>query len=169
MTDGEREGQGLDLGRIVAEEKPAKAARKRAEKVVNQEAEFFSRRAKRLHEDALEHDLESRRHDLTARKKYGPLLFLLVIVWLFLVLVTVWASALKIEMPTSWKDSWLCIYMPIVKGFTISDAVLIALVSGATVNVIGLLFAVVNYTFPGQKANTAKTSASVRRSKTKRM
>lgn len=141
MTDATTgEAPQIDLSRIVVEPKPEGSMRKQAKKFVQQEAQYVSRRAKKLHEDGLEHDLES-------RKKYGPLIFKLVITWLFLVLGTVWASAIAITIPTKW-GGWCGKWIPTISAFDLSDGVLIALVTGATVNVIGLLYAVVKYTFP---------------------
>lgn len=80
-------------------------------------------------------ELESRRHDLEARKKYGRAVFWLVAIWILLVLaIVVWSG-----------------YSDVVhryRGPKLSDGVLIALISGLSVNVIGLLTIVVTYLFP---------------------
>lgn len=76
------------------------------------------------------------------RKKYGYLIYYLVIGWL-VILSTI-----------------LFFYGFNVGDFTLPDGVLIALIAGTTVKVVGLLAIIVNYLFPKQHRN-----GSYRRSK----
>jgi hypothetical protein len=76
-------------------------------------------------------DIKSLEQDRRQRLIFGWLLFGFVIVWLLFVGVTLWFSALK------WHGT-----------FTISDTVLVTLLSTTTINVIGLLATVALYLFP---------------------
>lgn len=62
------------------------------------------------------------------RKEYAKNIFILVCVWLFILLVVVWQ--------TGTRYLWL------------SDTVIIALITGTTVNIIALMVIVANYLFP---------------------
>lgn len=72
---------------------------------------------------------QSLRDDIKARKKYADSIFQLVCCWLVVVLLLLCANGLK------------C-------GFSLSDGVLIAVISGTTANVLGLFLVVANYFFP---------------------
>jgi hypothetical protein len=87
--------------------------------------------------------LSDQRQDIESRKKYGRLIFALIVAWLFVVLLTVWLSAIKIQSP-SWWPTWL----PSVTEFELSDLVLTALIGTTTANIVGLLYVVVRYIFP---------------------
>lgn len=86
----------------------------------------------KLDRNRIDHDrekayVEGLRQDINARKDYADKIFKLVIFWLvgvFLILIfNMWASKL-------------------------SDAVVMALIGGTTVNVLGLFLVVANYLFP---------------------
>ena len=76
---------------------------------------------------------DSLRQDIEQRKKYARQIFWLVCAWLAAVLVITTASGAK--------------RCPV----TLSDAVLIALISGVSVNVIALFAIVARYLFPTRK------------------
>ena len=71
------------------------------------------------------------------RKKYGYLIYLLVIGWLVILSTILFFHGFN------------------VGDFTLSDGVLIALITGTTVKVIGLLAIIVNYLFPKPKRNSS--------------
>ncbi|MBU0719150.1 MAG: hypothetical protein KJ749_12945 [Planctomycetes bacterium] len=81
--------------------------------------------------------LEGERYELGARKTYGKLIFALVVAWIVAVLVLVFLAGYS-ERPLMYE----------FKGPTIPDSVLIALITGMSVNVIALLAVVINYLFP---------------------
>jgi len=103
----------------------------------------------------LELELTQLRNNIRDRKKYGLLLFVLIIVWLFLSLMTVWASATKITLP-----SWWPLWIPTIREFKISDTALVALISTTTANVIGLFIVVVRYMFPASAREKGKRRKS---------
>ena len=74
-------------------------------------------------------ELDEGAYDLDARKRYGERIFWLVVAWIAVVLVIVVVSGYS-------------------NGPKLSDGVLIALITGLSVNVIGLLAIVINYLFP---------------------
>lgn len=74
-------------------------------------------------------ELEGSRYELVARKTYAERVFWLVAIWIGLVLCIVVLSGYEI-------------------GPKIADGVLVALITGLSVNVIGLLAIVINYLFP---------------------
>ena len=74
-------------------------------------------------------ELEEGEYDLEARKTYAERIFWLVVFWIIVVLYIVVCSGY-----------WY--------GPKLSDGVLIALITGLSVNVIGLLVIVINYLFP---------------------
>ena len=69
------------------------------------------------------------------RKKYGYLIYFLVIGWLVILSTILFFHGFN------------------VSDFTLPDGVLIALIAGTTVKVIGLLAIIVNYLFPRPKQN----------------
>jgi len=77
----------------------------------------------------LEH--KQRQQDMNERKKYAFRVFLLLALWLALLFVLLFVQG--------WQST---------TGFDLSDNVLIALITGTTVNVIGVFVVVMNYLFP---------------------
>ncbi len=69
------------------------------------------------------------------RKKYGYLIYSLVIGWLVILSIILFFHGFK------------------VRDFALPDGVLITLIAGTTVKVIGLLAIIVNYLFPKPKQN----------------
>lgn len=69
------------------------------------------------------------------RKKYGYLIYYLVIGWLVILSTILFFHGFNFG------------------GFALPDGVLIALIAGTTVKVIGLLAIIVNYLFPRPKQN----------------
>jgi hypothetical protein len=76
-------------------------------------------------------NLQSIELNLQHRKQYARSLFFLLVFWLIALLVAVFFQAF---------GAW---------GFKLSDAVLIALLSTSTVNIVGLYMVVAKYIFPG--------------------
>lgn len=114
-----------ELSRITAPPEPAVDA------VAKNEEIDYERETKAL-------QLEDRRHYVDARKNYSRWIFGLVVVWLVALLVIVVASGYaNTKMPVG--D---CV------GPKISDGVLIALITGTSANIIGLLTIVIMYLFP---------------------
>ena len=98
----------------------------------DKEAEDYERQKRKL-------ELEGGKYELEARKTYGKLIFWLVTSWIAAVLILIAAAGYS-EKPLSH-----------FRGPTISDNVLIALITGMSVNVIALLAIVVSYLFPKRK------------------
>lgn len=73
---------------------------------------------------------------IESRRTYGQRAFILMVVWLTLVLLTVWASAAAITLP-SWYPSWL----PLLTEFKLSDTALISLLASSTANIFALVAA----------------------------
>ena len=83
------------------------------------------------HEEELaKEEIEDRRQDRRERKEYARKIFVLICGWLIGIAVILLCSGFG------------------VFGFAFSDGVLIALISGTTVNVLGLFIIVANYLFP---------------------
>jgi len=76
--------------------------------------------------------VQERASDIFARKIYAGCIFALIVVWLGLVIGTVWRSANERNF------------------FQLSEPVLVALLSTTTVNVIGLMYVVARYLFPNR-------------------
>jgi hypothetical protein len=77
---------------------------------------------------------------------YGRRAFVLIVVWLSVVLLTVWLSASVVSSP-SWYPQWL----PRLTSFELSDSVLITLIGSTTANLVGLLYIVYRYVFGDRK------------------
>lgn len=73
-------------------------------------------------------ELESFRQDIQARKEYAGKIYRLIAVWLGAIYVVI-------------------ILQGLCAAFTLSDTVLVTLISGTTINVLGLFIVVVNYLF----------------------
>jgi len=97
--------------------------------------------------------LVSKRRDIDARAKYGLRMFRLTVAWLFVGLLTVWASASRFEF-SDWNFWWCELPVPYLAGFELSDAVLMMLLGTTTANVMGLLYIVMNYLFPSGKPSS---------------
>lgn len=99
---------------------------------------------------ALERDrlaLEQFRAEITDRTYYGKKLFALCTGWLAVALLTVWASALDWTLrPVTFLV--FTYFVPAPTDFTLSDAVLITLITTTTATVVGLFVLVVRYLFP---------------------
>jgi len=91
-------------------------------------------------------ELDDFKNTVQGRKHYARCAFWLVVVWLFLVLLTVWAASIKVITP-----SWYPLWMPLITSFTISDSVLVTLVTTTTANILGLLIIVFQYLYPQPK------------------
>jgi hypothetical protein len=90
-------------------------------------------------------ELQDFSHQVKARRIYGYLAFGLVLAWLVVVLATVWLSAVEFKFASKgWTIESI--------EFDVSDAVLIALVTTTTINLLGLLVIVFNHLFPSTKA-----------------
>jgi hypothetical protein len=77
-------------------------------------------------------DNQQKFENLSARKKYASRLFILLCTWITLTYITVLASGHQ-TCPVK-----------------LSDAVLIALITSGTVNIIGMFAVVLNYLFPNK-------------------
>jgi uncharacterized integral membrane protein len=84
--------------------------------------------------------------DTRARKEYANKIFLMVCVWLEVLWLVVIFNGVRQFSLQLWK--W-----PVDFTLTISDRVLIALITGTTVNVLGLFAIVCNYLFPKRQIN----------------
>lgn len=93
--------------------------------------------------------LLERWNNIRARQIYAKLIFALLVIWLFLVILTVWSSGATVTLPKWWPE-----FLPTVREFKLSDSVLIALVTTTTANIIGLLILVVRYLFPVQSQDS---------------
>lgn len=78
--------------------------------------------------ERLKTELNSLKDDITARKVYAGLIYLLVIMWLGFILWIVVATG----------SGW----------YKLSDTVLVALITTTTLNVLGLFLVVTQYLFP---------------------
>jgi len=119
----------IDLQNIIAEDIPSEG-----DGAVEDELQDFAAYEPKarlvMDQEAAAQSLGERSQDMSARKNYARCIFFLLVAWLGLVFSVVIASGYK-----------ACpIYL--------SDAVLIALISGASVGVIGLFAIVANYLFP---------------------
>ena len=85
-----------------------------------------------LEKSARDAELESFKQDVKHRAEYAPKIFILVVVWVVLIF------GLLIFQGFS------------VFGFHLSDSVLIAAISGTTLNILGLFVIVANYIFRKQ-------------------
>lgn len=83
--------------------------------------------------EILEHELEAKRFMLDMRKKYAKALFCLCVAWLIFIGWIVWYSG---------RGGNYC------HPFKLSDAVLIALITTTTLNVLGLFLGVTFWLFP---------------------
>ncbi len=91
-------------------------------------------------------ELAGATYELDARKSYGKRIFWLVVAWLVVVLGIVILAGYADRPIYSFQSRE-------IYGPKISDGVLIALITGMSVNVIGLLAIVVNYLFPKRGSN----------------
>lgn len=90
-----------------------------------------------LHKKSLEEDLKGKEQDRTQRKEFAAKIFWLVVGWLTCLVV--------ILLFQGWG-----IPLAFVGGgrFSLPDNVLIALITGASINIIGLMAIVIRYLFP---------------------
>lgn len=80
----------------------------------------------------LEQEREERQQDLKERKKYAGLVFWLILGWIVLLFVLLGFQGIDFQ-----------------EGqFSLSDSVLIALITGTTANVLGIFAFVMSYLFP---------------------
>lgn len=89
--------------------------------------------------DLLTEYRESLGKDETKRDEYSRVIFRLVLGWLIVVVVLTVLSQTSVEFQTG-SNTWSL-------DFALSDAVLVALISGAAVSLIGLLGTVISYFF----------------------
>lgn len=82
-------------------------------------------------------ELAGGRYELEARKRFGTWIFVLVAMWI--------AAVMVIVILAGYSETKIFGEVP---GPKVPDGVLIALISGMSVNVIGLLAIVINYLFP---------------------
>ena len=83
--------------------------------------------------EVLEHELEAKRFMLDMRKRYAKYLFGLCVAWLIFIGCIIWMSGM---------GGTYC------HPFKLSDAVLIALITTTTLNVLGLFLGVTLWLFP---------------------
>jgi hypothetical protein len=84
----------------------------------------------RLENDRVRANNEKIRDENTLRKSYGRCIYWFVVAWV--------ASIVGIVICTGWK----------LGGFQLSDTALIAIISGNTITIIGMLVTIVKYLFP---------------------
>lgn len=89
---------------------------------------------KLLHRETKE-NLKGRTQDRKQRKSFAGKIYRLTLAWLAVIVVILFCQGIGDV------HGW----------FRLSDSVLIALVSGASVNIIGLMAIVIRYLFPAQK------------------
>jgi hypothetical protein len=89
-------------------------------------------------------------HDLEARRTYGNRAFWLVVSWLGCVLMMLLLQGFFGHGKAEITGSLLAVPFKITEPsvFSLSDPVLIALISGTTISVLGIFAAVMNYLFP---------------------
>lgn len=90
-----------------------------------------------LHKKSLEEDLVSKKQDREQRKEFAAKIFSLTVGWLVCVVL--------ILLFQGWGIAFSCVE---TDRFHLSDSVLIALITGASVNIIGLMAIVIRYLFP---------------------
>lgn len=95
---------------------------------------FLAYKTKELEVASQAHELEVKVFMLGMRKIFAILLFVLCSAWLVFIGWVVWTAGKGI--------TWNC------DKFELSDAVLIALITTTTLNVLGLFFAVTRWLFP---------------------
>lgn len=75
-------------------------------------------------------ELTGLKQDIAQRKDYAEKIFKLVCVWLLVVLILLILQGFNI------------------RGFSLDEAVLLAVIGSTTINIIGLFYVVANYLFP---------------------
>ena len=94
-----------------------------------------------------EAELQSFRQDTEQRKSFANRIFILIAIWLVAIFIVLLLVGFLGE---GAKISGTCFGKEFVFApkFKLSDAVIIALIGGTTVNVLGILILVVQYLFP---------------------
>lgn len=83
-------------------------------------------------------ELQNFQQDIEARSEYANKLYRLIRWWLIGIGVLILLQGLTVDVPSRFKD-----YLPI--SFSLSDKVLIAILTGTTVNILGLFLVVARY------------------------
>lgn len=89
---------------------------------------------KLLHRETKE-NIKGKTQDRKQRKSFAGKIYCLTIAWLAVIVVILFCQGVG----------------EVYGWFRLSDSVLIALISGASVNIIGLMAIVIRYLFPAQK------------------
>lgn len=156
MTNPQSESQDdlLDINDISSEPfQPEVSASEGLRNLPQQEAEkYYDDRIQRARADIAEERFKILKQDREERQKYARYLFKLICAWLLgiysiIMLSGVGATTARFDMSD----------LPVVKrlefkpSFKLSDAVLLALIGGTTINVLGLFVIVANYLFNSPK------------------
>ncbi len=113
------------------------SAQPEANPLSTKEVAFYEARTLAAKLEALELENTQLKNDIEDRKSYAGKIFILICLWLFAVLLIVVVVGCK--------------------GMTLSDTVLVALITTTTINVLGLFLVVANYLFYRAKKEVAGT------------
>jgi hypothetical protein len=99
----------------------------------NDPDERFREEKRELELESSRTQIEGEKSDITAKRQYAKGTFLLVVSWIFLVFVILLFQGFA------------------VRGFKLSDSVLLAAIGSTTANVIGMLVIVLKNIFPSKE------------------